>query len=53
VTGEFAWWAKQNEPPKGFEGSVSDFAFLGRLLLCVVLGVLFWCELAALGVARV
>ena len=49
----FGRWDKQNEPPKGFEGSVNDLAFLGRLLRCVGLGVLFWCELAALDVARV
>jgi len=30
VAGEFAWWAKQNEPQKAFEGSVNDLAFLGH-----------------------
>ncbi len=30
MTGELAWWDKQNEPPKGFEGSMNDLAFLER-----------------------
>ena len=38
---------------KGFEGSAGDSGFLRRLLRCLVLGILFWRELAALDVARV
>jgi hypothetical protein len=38
---------------KGFEGSANDWGFLRRLLRCLVLGILFWRELAALDVARV
>ncbi len=38
---------------KGFEGSAGDSGFLRRLLRCLVLGILFWRELAAPDVARV